>query len=88
MHIGSSFHSCCCIRSVVRWSGGGGDGGVGLRYETRYQIWPIDVKHEDDKITRYFFSLFFSAPPALPLLMAHNVVKFDCHYLQIQLASP
>lgn len=83
MHIGSSFHSCCCIRSVVG----------GVRYETRYQIWAIDVKHGDDQITRYFF--FFSffplplpPPPAPAFLMAHNVVKFDCHYLQIRLASP
>lgn len=88
MHIGSSFHSCCCIRSVVGWWLGGG-----VRYETRYQIWPIDVKHEDDKITRCFSPfLFFLLPPRFPpallLLMAHNVVKFDCHYLQIQLASP
>lgn len=39
----------------------------------------INVKQGDDKISHYFFP---------PFLMAHNVIKSDCHYLQIHLAGP
>lgn len=38
----------------------------------------INVKQGDNKINHYFF--FF--------LMAHNVIKSDCHYLQIHFAGP
>lgn len=41
----------------------------------------INVKQGDDKISHCF-----PLPP--PSLMAHNVIKSDCHYLQIHLAGP